>query len=165
MSTTDSPLHIVSVVVIRCVCALMWKLQAHQHAANAEDFLNEGLLIPAAAEHAKAAKAFLQCEEKSNDSNVLFPLGYPMSPCRSVSSFDHRRNVLSVCFTTSTSKLAEISSGGSPSYGKRTKIPLFHRRCLSLKCVPNTAPQPQVADPILLTQLHHPLCLQALLCD
>ncbi|KAH0830512.1 hypothetical protein J3R83DRAFT_1963 [Lanmaoa asiatica] len=53
MSTTDSPLHI-----------------AHQHTANAEDFLNEGLLIPAAEEHAKAAKAFLQCEEKSNDNNT-----------------------------------------------------------------------------------------------
>ncbi|KAF8559515.1 hypothetical protein OG21DRAFT_1452641 [Imleria badia] len=53
MSTIDSPLHV-----------------AHQHAANAEDFLNEGLLIPAAEEHAKAAKAFLQCEEKSNDGNT-----------------------------------------------------------------------------------------------
>jgi len=53
MSTADSPLHI-----------------AHQHAANADDFLNEGLLILAAEEHAKAAKAFLQCEEKSNDGNT-----------------------------------------------------------------------------------------------
>ncbi|KAG6376091.1 hypothetical protein JVT61DRAFT_2063 [Boletus reticuloceps] len=53
MSTTDSPLHV-----------------AHQHAANAEDYLNEGLLIPAVEEHAKAAKAFLQCEEKSNDGNT-----------------------------------------------------------------------------------------------
>ncbi|KAG9318420.1 hypothetical protein JVU11DRAFT_511 [Chiua virens] len=53
MSSTDSPLHV-----------------AHQHAANAEDFMNEGLLIPAAEEHAKAAKAFLQCEEKTNDSNT-----------------------------------------------------------------------------------------------
>lgn len=59
-------------LAIRSVCTLNWQLQAHQHAANAEDFLSDGLLIPAAEEHAKAAKAFLQCEEKSNDGNVLF---------------------------------------------------------------------------------------------
>lgn len=87
MSTTDSPLHIVSVVVIGSVCTLKGKLQAHQHTANAEEFLNDGLLIPAAEEHAKAAKAFLQCEEKSNDSNVLFPLRHRMSLCHSVLSF------------------------------------------------------------------------------
>ena len=72
MSTADSPLHIVSVVGIGNICTFERLLQAHQHAANADDFLNEGLLIPAAEEHAKAAKAFLQCEEKSNDGNVPF---------------------------------------------------------------------------------------------
>lgn len=87
MSTTESPLHVVSIVVIGNVRTLKWKPQAHQHAANAEDFLNEGLLIPAAEEHAKAAKAFLQCEEKSNDSNVLLPLRYRMPVCLSALSF------------------------------------------------------------------------------
>ncbi|KAF8841199.1 hypothetical protein BDN67DRAFT_1010888 [Paxillus ammoniavirescens] len=53
MSAQESPLHI-----------------AHQHAANAEDYLSEGLLIPAVEEHTKAAKAFLKCEEKSSDSNT-----------------------------------------------------------------------------------------------
>ena len=62
-------------------------LQAHQHEANAEDFLNEGLLIPAAEEHAKAARAFSQCEEKSNDNNVLSPLRHRMFPCLSALSF------------------------------------------------------------------------------
>jgi len=81
MPTTDSPLHIVSVPVVGSVCPFKWQLQAHQHAANAEDFLSDGLLIPAAEEHAKAAKAFLQCEEKSNDGNVLFSTRYPMSLC------------------------------------------------------------------------------------
>lgn len=81
MSTTDSPLHVVSVAVNGTDFALNHKAQAHQHAANAEDFLSEGLLIPAAEEHAKAAKAFLQCEEKSSDSNVLSSLSshVPMS--------------------------------------------------------------------------------------
>lgn len=77
MSTIDSPLHVVSIIAIATVCTLKWHAQAHQHAANAEDFLNEGLLIPAAEEHAKAAKAFLQCEEKSNDGNVLSPFVIP----------------------------------------------------------------------------------------
>ncbi|KIK93504.1 hypothetical protein PAXRUDRAFT_828896 [Paxillus rubicundulus Ve08.2h10] len=53
MPAPESPLHI-----------------AHQHAANAEDFLSEGLLIPAVEEHIKAANAFLKCEEKSSDSNT-----------------------------------------------------------------------------------------------
>ncbi|KIM60600.1 hypothetical protein SCLCIDRAFT_26481 [Scleroderma citrinum Foug A] len=43
---------------------------AHQHAANAEDYRNDGLLIKAAEEHSRAAKAFLECEEKANDSNT-----------------------------------------------------------------------------------------------
>ncbi|KAL4074494.1 hypothetical protein V8B97DRAFT_2016576 [Scleroderma yunnanense] len=43
---------------------------AHQHAANAEDYRNDGLLIKAAEEHSKAARAFLECEEKANDSNT-----------------------------------------------------------------------------------------------
>ncbi|KAG6335882.1 hypothetical protein ID866_3219 [Astraeus odoratus] len=43
---------------------------AHQHAANAEDYRNDGLLIKSAEEHSKAAKAFLECEEKSSDINT-----------------------------------------------------------------------------------------------
>ncbi|KAI6111485.1 hypothetical protein EDD17DRAFT_1504810 [Pisolithus thermaeus] len=53
MSSVESPLHI-----------------AHQHAASAEDYRNEGLLVKAAEEHFSAAKAFMECEEKSNDSNA-----------------------------------------------------------------------------------------------
>ncbi|KAI6039013.1 hypothetical protein EDC04DRAFT_2868139 [Pisolithus marmoratus] len=53
MSSVESPLHI-----------------AHQHAASAEDYRNEGLLVKAAEEHFGAAKAFMECEEKSNDSNT-----------------------------------------------------------------------------------------------
>ncbi|KAI6036646.1 hypothetical protein BKA83DRAFT_4165879 [Pisolithus microcarpus] len=48
MSTVESPLHIVT---------------------SAEDYRNEGLLVKAAEEHFGAAKAFMECEEKSNDSN------------------------------------------------------------------------------------------------
>jgi len=47
-------------------------LQAHQHAANAEDCRDDGLLMKAAEEHSRAAKAFLECEEKANDSNVCY---------------------------------------------------------------------------------------------
>ncbi|RPD65920.1 hypothetical protein L226DRAFT_530046 [Lentinus tigrinus ALCF2SS1-7] len=43
---------------------------AHQHAANADDHLAQGLLIPAAEEHYKAAEAFQACVEASNDDNT-----------------------------------------------------------------------------------------------
>ncbi|KAG7452703.1 uncharacterized protein BT62DRAFT_989790 [Guyanagaster necrorhizus] len=43
---------------------------AHQHAANAEDFLNNGLLIPAAEEHSKAAEAYLAAVERSTDDSA-----------------------------------------------------------------------------------------------
>ncbi|KAG1800838.1 uncharacterized protein HD556DRAFT_1438836 [Suillus plorans] len=43
---------------------------AHQHAANAEDYRNQGLLIPASEEHMKAAEAFHACEDKSQDANT-----------------------------------------------------------------------------------------------
>ncbi|KAI9064217.1 hypothetical protein FKP32DRAFT_1757529 [Trametes sanguinea] len=43
---------------------------AHQHAANADDFLARGLLIPAAEEHYKAAEAFQACVDASNDDNT-----------------------------------------------------------------------------------------------
>lgn len=44
--------------------------QAHQHAANAEEYVAQGLLIPAAEEHYKAAEAFLACVEASSEENV-----------------------------------------------------------------------------------------------
>ncbi|EGO21518.1 hypothetical protein SERLADRAFT_473969 [Serpula lacrymans var. lacrymans S7.9] len=43
---------------------------AHQHAANADDYRSQGLLIPAAEEHYKAAEAFMACVEQSNDENA-----------------------------------------------------------------------------------------------
>ncbi|KAH9951394.1 hypothetical protein B0H21DRAFT_685234, partial [Amylocystis lapponica] len=43
---------------------------AHQHAANADDYSAQGLLIPAAEEHYKAAEAFDACIEASQDENA-----------------------------------------------------------------------------------------------
>ncbi|KAJ7109159.1 hypothetical protein C8R44DRAFT_801793 [Mycena epipterygia] len=43
---------------------------AHEHAANAEDFLNSGLLIPASEEHYKAAEAYEKAMERSNDESA-----------------------------------------------------------------------------------------------
>ncbi|KAF7978105.1 hypothetical protein HWV62_1514 [Athelia sp. TMB] len=40
---------------------------AHQHVQNSEEFEAQGLLIPAAEEHRKAAEAFQMCIEQSND--------------------------------------------------------------------------------------------------
>lgn len=43
---------------------------AHQHAANADDFMNQGLLVPASEEHYKAAEAFAACIHASNEENT-----------------------------------------------------------------------------------------------
>ena len=48
--------------------------QAHQHAANADDFMNQGLLIPASEEHYKAAEAFEACIRASSEENVCLLL-------------------------------------------------------------------------------------------
>ncbi|KAI0062238.1 hypothetical protein BV25DRAFT_1825669 [Artomyces pyxidatus] len=43
---------------------------AHQHAANADEFTAQGLLIPASEEHLKSADAFQACIEASTDENT-----------------------------------------------------------------------------------------------
>ncbi|KAF7338478.1 hypothetical protein MVEN_02073800 [Mycena venus] len=43
---------------------------AHDHAANAESFLSQGLLIPASEEHYKAAEAYEKAMERSNDESA-----------------------------------------------------------------------------------------------
>ncbi|KAG6813608.1 hypothetical protein H0H92_009225 [Tricholoma furcatifolium] len=43
---------------------------AHQHAANAEEHLGNGLFIPAAEEHLKAAEAYLAAVERSHDEST-----------------------------------------------------------------------------------------------
>ncbi|KAF8626065.1 hypothetical protein AX15_005100 [Amanita polypyramis BW_CC] len=44
--------------------------RAHQHAANAEDHWNNGLLLLAAEEHTKAADAYLAAVERSHDESA-----------------------------------------------------------------------------------------------
>ncbi|KAF9264870.1 hypothetical protein L218DRAFT_972448 [Marasmius fiardii PR-910] len=44
--------------------------QAHQHAANAEDHFSNGLLIPAAEEHLKAAEAYMAAISRANDDST-----------------------------------------------------------------------------------------------
>jgi len=44
--------------------------QAHQHGANADEYLAQGLLIPAAEEYEKAAQAFQECVLVSMDEKV-----------------------------------------------------------------------------------------------
>ncbi|KAE9406416.1 hypothetical protein BT96DRAFT_1014917 [Gymnopus androsaceus JB14] len=43
---------------------------AHQHAANAEDYTNSGLLIPASEEHLKAAEAYAAAIERTADAST-----------------------------------------------------------------------------------------------
>ncbi|KAJ4480547.1 hypothetical protein C8J55DRAFT_513126 [Lentinula edodes] len=47
---------------------------AHQHAANAEDYMNSGLLVPASEEHFKAAEAYtaaVDCTEDASTKHTL----------------------------------------------------------------------------------------------
>lgn len=48
--------------------------QAHQHVQNAEEYDAQGLLIPAAEEHYKAAEAFQVCMEQATDEQVSLSL-------------------------------------------------------------------------------------------
>ncbi|KAJ4488180.1 hypothetical protein J3R30DRAFT_3654492 [Lentinula aciculospora] len=47
---------------------------AHQHAANAEDYLNSGLLIPASDEHLKAAEAYMAAVHLTEDASTKHTL-------------------------------------------------------------------------------------------
>ena len=51
--------------------------QAHQHVQNAEEYDVQGLLIPAAEEHYKAAEAFQVCMEQATDEQVSLSLIHP----------------------------------------------------------------------------------------
>ncbi|KAF8487648.1 hypothetical protein JB92DRAFT_3130597 [Gautieria morchelliformis] len=44
--------------------------KAHQHSSNADDYINQGFLIPAAEEHYKSAEAFLQCVDQASDEGT-----------------------------------------------------------------------------------------------
>jgi len=44
--------------------------QAHQHTANADDYLSKGLIVLAAEEHFKAAEAYLAAIDRSHDESV-----------------------------------------------------------------------------------------------
>jgi len=44
--------------------------KAHQYASNAEEYLSQGLLKPAADEHHKSAEAFLQCVDQTSDQGT-----------------------------------------------------------------------------------------------
>ncbi|KAF8162995.1 hypothetical protein B0H34DRAFT_794745 [Crassisporium funariophilum] len=43
---------------------------AHQHAANADDYLNGGLIVSAAEEHLKAAEAYMAAIDRSHDESA-----------------------------------------------------------------------------------------------
>lgn len=71
MSNIPMPMHAVNHPANILNISTNWlREQAHQHAANAEDHLGNGLLIPAAEEHFNAAEAYLAAVERSNDESV-----------------------------------------------------------------------------------------------
>lgn len=47
--------------------------QAHNHAANAEEHINNGLVVLAMEEHFNAAKAYMAAIERSHDESVQCP--------------------------------------------------------------------------------------------
>ena len=47
-------------------------LQAHHHAANADDYLIKGLIVLASEEHFKAAEAYIAAIDRSHDESVQY---------------------------------------------------------------------------------------------
>ena len=45
-------------------------MQAHHHAANADDYLIKGLIVLASEEHFKAAEAYVAAIDRSQDESV-----------------------------------------------------------------------------------------------
>jgi hypothetical protein len=71
MSSTESPLNTVRRLILQPHLVIDHPgPQAHQHAANADDFMSQGLLIPASEQHNQAAQRFQECIEATNDENV-----------------------------------------------------------------------------------------------
>ncbi|GLB35334.1 hypothetical protein LshimejAT787_0208990 [Lyophyllum shimeji] len=86
---------------------------AHQHAANAEDYLGNGLLIPAADEHMKAAEAYLAAVERSNDESAKRTLRMLYNEhCKAAKELGRR-----------IEKLRE--EGKDPSLPQKLEIPQF----------------------------------------
>jgi hypothetical protein len=52
--------------------AILRLTQAHQHVEKAENYVAQGLLIPAAEEHYKAAETFKACIEQTSDEGVRY---------------------------------------------------------------------------------------------
>lgn len=84
----------------------MW--QAHQHAANADDHLGNGLLILAVEEHYKAAEAYLAAVERSNDESVLTFTAHNVSII--ILTTFIRQSVHYGFSTTNTAKLRKTSN-------------------------------------------------------
>lgn len=72
----ESPLNTVNQFILTMSVSNVWAEasdrieQAHQHVQNAEEYEAQGLLIPAAEEHYKAAEAFQVCMEQATDEQV-----------------------------------------------------------------------------------------------
>src|SRR5258707_6313281 len=74
MASTETPMHAVSVgSSTKTTNAIITARQANLHVANAEDYLTQGLIVPAADEYLKAADAYTAAIERSHDESVRCP--------------------------------------------------------------------------------------------
>lgn len=81
--------------------------KAHQHAANADDYVAQGLLVPAAEEHYKAAEAYQACVEASTDESVRVAASYTYGITVLMHvSLGFRRSERSGCSAMTIQKLA-----------------------------------------------------------
>lgn len=127
MSAQDSPLNKVPVsqnLSNQPVLMCDFPPQAHQHGANADEYLAQGLLIPAAEEHEKAAQAFQECllvsaDEKVCSAQMPFIHQFLTSP--------RRQKGRCGCYTTNTQNLPRIYNARSPNCVKKTRIHPSHR--------------------------------------
>ena len=119
--------------------------QAHQHGANADEYLAQGLLIPAAEEYEKAAQAFQECVLVSMDEKVRSVQSSQWSP--HLNTFTWRQKERCECYITNMQSRQRMYSARSPSYAKKTKTHLSRRMChtcILLPRLPSLDPHPHL---------------------
>ncbi|TFY58160.1 hypothetical protein EVJ58_g6586 [Rhodofomes roseus] len=108
---------------------------AHQHAANADDYVAQGLLIPAAEEHYKAAEAYQACVEAATDENTKRTLRMLCND-HSKAGKELQRRIAKLREENKDPSLPQKPTGGAPSSSNAA-------RPVTLPTAPSPPPQAQ----------------------
>ncbi|KZT69081.1 hypothetical protein DAEQUDRAFT_738400 [Daedalea quercina L-15889] len=108
---------------------------AHQHAANADDYVAQGLLVPAAEEHYKAAEAYQACVEAATDENTKRTLRMLCND-HSKAGKELQRRIAKLREENKDPNLPQKPTSGGPSSSNAT-------RPVMLPSAPSPPPQAQ----------------------